>query len=37
MIEWEEERIIHQNIDKVWTLFADANIKKSCLKLRNMN
>ncbi len=28
MIEWEEERIIHQNIDKVWTLFADANIKK---------
>lgn len=28
MIEWEEERIIHQNIDKVWSLFADSNIRK---------
>lgn len=28
MIEWEEERVIQQNIDKVWTLFADDNIKK---------
>lgn len=28
MIEWEEERVIHQDIDKVWLLFADANIQK---------
>ena len=28
MIEWEEERVIQQNIEKVWSLFADANIKK---------
>ncbi|WP_033541264.1 SRPBCC family protein [Planococcus sp. CAU13] len=28
MIEWEEERVIQQNIEKVWSLFADANIRK---------
>lgn len=28
MIEWEEEKVIHQNIEEVWVLFADANIKK---------
>jgi len=28
MIEWEEARIIRQNIEKVWSLFADSNIRK---------
>ncbi|TAA72695.1 SRPBCC family protein [Planococcus salinarum] len=28
MIEWEESRIISQNIDQVWSLFADRNIRK---------
>lgn len=27
MIEWEEEKVIHQNIEKVWSLFADRNIR----------
>lgn len=28
MLEWEESRIIHQEIDRVWSLFADRNIQK---------
>ncbi|HSJ37819.1 MAG TPA: SRPBCC family protein [Planococcus sp. (in: firmicutes)] len=28
MIEWEEEKVIEQNIDRVWSLFADDNIRK---------
>ena len=28
MIEWEEEKVIEQNIDRVWSLFSDANIRK---------
>ena len=28
MIKWEEERIIGQNIEKIWPLFMDANIKR---------
>ena len=28
MIEWEDEKIIEQNIDRVWSLFADKNIRK---------
>ncbi|WP_422123251.1 SRPBCC family protein [Planococcus sp. X10-3] len=27
MIEWEEEKVIDQEIEKVWSLFADANIR----------
>ncbi|WP_449540241.1 SRPBCC family protein [Ferdinandcohnia sp. Marseille-Q9671] len=28
MIQWKEEMIIEANIEKVWSLFADRNIKK---------
>lgn len=28
MIEWEEERVIRQNIEKIWLLFTDKNIRK---------
>ncbi|MFD1030616.1 SRPBCC family protein [Metaplanococcus flavidus] len=28
MIEWEQDKVINQQIDKVWSLFADANIRK---------
>lgn len=28
MIQWKEERIIESNIENVWSLFFDKNIKK---------
>lgn len=28
MIQWKEEIIIESNIEKVWSLFFDKNIKK---------
>lgn len=28
MIQWNEERVIHQPIEKVWSLFSDKNIQQ---------
>lgn len=28
MIQWKEEKVIDTNIEKVWSLFSDANIKR---------
>ncbi|CAG9622089.1 SRPBCC family protein [Sutcliffiella rhizosphaerae] len=33
MIQWKEERIIQANIEKVWELFLDKNIKKTMTKV----
>lgn len=33
MVKWKEEKIIHVNIEKVWRLFSDKNIKRIMPKI----